>query len=366
MNRARVWSVLGLCVAGLFCSLGGGCIRGFVVRDLAWYKGNTHTHTVLCGHADTTPEEVAAWYLARDHNFLILSEHNQFIDPATVKLPADRRSDFILIPGEEVGRKNIHSTAMNIEAVVDGAFDVESKTQTIQNQVDETIKQGGVTILNHPNFGWALTAVDIWPVERLYMFELYNGHPSVRNEGDHEHDSTEEMWDKLLTSGMKIYGVSSDDAHNFQKWGTNVSNPGRGWVMVRAHELTAEAITEAMVIGEFYASSGVMLESVWFDGKYYKVDVDLEATGRELESELLVGRRVEEGESGWLIEAISNGGNVVGETGTLATQGAVGAAFDIDLAEGYLRLRVTYTRPHPDGGYERFFAWVQPVFLDGR
>ena len=29
-------------------------------------------------------------------------EHNQFIDPQTVKMPTNRREDFILIPGEEV------------------------------------------------------------------------------------------------------------------------------------------------------------------------------------------------------------------------------------------------------------------------
>ena len=45
-----------------------------------WFKGNTHVHTTLCGHADTEPEAVAGWYLDRGYNFLVLSEHNQFID----------------------------------------------------------------------------------------------------------------------------------------------------------------------------------------------------------------------------------------------------------------------------------------------
>ena len=51
-----------------------------------WYKGNTHVHTVLCGHADSTPEVVAQWYHDRGYNFLVLIEHNKFIDPTTVKL----------------------------------------------------------------------------------------------------------------------------------------------------------------------------------------------------------------------------------------------------------------------------------------
>ena len=45
-----------------------------------WYKGNTHVHTVLCGHADSTPEAVAQWYHDRGYNFLVLSEHNIFLN----------------------------------------------------------------------------------------------------------------------------------------------------------------------------------------------------------------------------------------------------------------------------------------------
>lgn len=29
-------------------------------EGLKWYKGNTHTHTKVCGHADSTPEFVTA------------------------------------------------------------------------------------------------------------------------------------------------------------------------------------------------------------------------------------------------------------------------------------------------------------------
>ena len=57
-----------------------------LVHSKSWYKGNTHVHTTLCGHADTTPDAVAQWYHDRGYNFLILSEHNKFIDPSTVEL----------------------------------------------------------------------------------------------------------------------------------------------------------------------------------------------------------------------------------------------------------------------------------------
>ena len=82
-----------------------------------WYKGNTHVHTTLCGHADSTPEFVAQWYHDRGYNFLVLSEHNKFIDPTTVKLKGEVRDDFLLLPGEEVTGP-VHSTPMNISRLV--------------------------------------------------------------------------------------------------------------------------------------------------------------------------------------------------------------------------------------------------------
>ena len=72
---------------------------------------------------------------------------------------------------------------------------------------------------------------DMLDVKGLHMFELFNGHPSVHNHGDHQHPSTEAIWDYLLTRGMIIYGVSSDDAHAFKPENIkpSKSNPGRGF-----------------------------------------------------------------------------------------------------------------------------------------
>ena len=144
-----------------------------------WFKGNTHTHTILCGHADSHPDTVALWYLVRDYNFLILSEHDQFIDPASVNLPSNRRKDFILIPGEELSDVNhVHSTAMNVnrhvhphphthEADLANDPEFDSNVNLMQRQVDSTLNAGGKLILNHPNFGNGVPAKDIQQVKTL-------------------------------------------------------------------------------------------------------------------------------------------------------------------------------------------------------
>ena len=42
-------------------------------------------------------------------------------------------------------------------------------------------------------------------------------------------------------------------------------SPGRGWVWVRAPQLSAESIIAAMESGDFYASTGVKLDDLRFE-----------------------------------------------------------------------------------------------------
>lgn len=331
-----------------------------------WYRGNTHAHTILCGHADSTPEAVAQWYLDRGYHFLCLSEHNRFIDPATVALPPDRRKDFILIPGEEITGTHVHVTGLNVSKLVIPTGH-PSRSQTIQTYTDRTRAAGGAPIVNHPNFNWALGASDIRPVKRCYLFELYNGHPAVHNEGDPtkpaERPSTEQMWDALLSDGMVIYGVSSDDAHHFQTKGRDKSNPGRGWVMVRAAELTAKAIADAIDRGDFYSSSGVILKEVHVDEKEYRVAVDEAATAAEVAKPELIPRRLNEAAAaaplGYRIDFIGPGGKV------LRSVAGPRATYQRDEKLPYVRATASLTRK-VGGDWVEHYAWTQPAFGDDR
>lgn len=324
-----------------------------------WYKGNTHAHTVICGHADTEPAEVVRWYHDRAYHFLILSEHNHFINPDTVALPDDPREDFILIPGEEVtGAQAIHTTAMNIGAYVDPGPEGPDKTAIMQAHVDSTRAQQGIPILNHPNFVSGAYARDILPVKRLHLFELYNGHPLVYNWGEHvtyHHVSTEAKWDSLLSGGMRMYGVSSDDAHIFQAFSYDQSNPGRGWVMVRSDTLTPASITDAMARGDFYASSGVILREVEKSGDRYSLAIDTAATNRELESPFLIGRRADETKTGYFIQFFGDRGRLLHEVEGLE------AAYTPQSGDAYVRAKVTCRRRKGSLILEHY-AWTQPVF----
>ena len=363
MNKKMINHCLLQLSALLMLGLTSGCISLAPSESSQWFRGNTHSHTILCGHADSTPEVVTKWYHDNGYNFLILSEHNRFIDPETVKMPEPLRKDFILVPGEELTEGPVHSTAMNISGLVEHTNEKMSKKERVQSHVERISKADGSTVLNHPNFGNSLRHEHIFGVKGLYMFELYNGHPHVHSYGTKVNPSTEVLWDSLLTEGMLIYGVSSDDAHHFKSENIkpDKSNPGRGWVMVRAKELTPDALTGAMLHGEFYASNGVFLDACQRQGSRYTVSIDQERTLKELENPLLRGKKTEgNGKPGFRIEWIAKGGKV------LRVDRALKSSFEAKKEHLYLRPKITFTRPHPKNGFEEYYAWGQPLFTDAR
>ncbi|HWC00138.1 MAG TPA: CehA/McbA family metallohydrolase [Bryobacteraceae bacterium] len=245
-----------------------------------WYKGNLHTHT-LNSDGDSTPQEVATWYREHGYQFLALSDHNFLTDPAGLNSVLAAREKFLLLPAEEVTdaylKNPIHVNGYNLEREVQPAHG-DSVAATIQNDVDVIRGAKGLPSLNHPNFHWAATAEDLLKVRHLSVFEVYNGHPTVNNAGGGGSMSLDEMWDVLLTAGRHVYGIAVDDAHVFKRSGQELSNPGRGWICVRAESLAAANIISAIETGNFYASSGVQLNDVQVSDSEYQVEIKVRPT----------------------------------------------------------------------------------------
>jgi hypothetical protein len=145
---------------------------------------------------------------------------------------------------------------------------------------------GGVAMLDHPNFHYAADAdlVAALAGRGLTLFELANEAVDSNNEGDDAHPSTEALWDAALSTGARLWGVATDDAHHYydarqvRERGELAHVGDRGWVMVRAEREPA-AIRAALERGDFYASNGVMLDDVTFDGTTLRVTVDEAAEG---------------------------------------------------------------------------------------
>lgn len=236
-----------------------------------WYKGNLHTHTTN-SDGDSAPLDVARWYKENGYQFLVISDHNVFTETASLNAALGVDQQFLLVPGEEVSARSgtlpVHLNAYNPRELVPPATGA-NLGEVLQNNIDAILRAGGLPSLNHPNFGWAVRSSDALRLERLALIEVYNGHPQVYNRGGGGYESLDEFWDALLTAGKPLRGVAVDDAHHFKKFGKQQSNPGRGWVQVHCTELSTKEIMRALASGDFYASTGVVLDEVQAaDGVY--------------------------------------------------------------------------------------------------
>ena len=181
------------------------------------------------------------------------------------------------------------------------------------------------------------------------FFEVYNGHPLVNNEGDSTHLGTEEMWDLINVSYLEekkplLYGVTTDDSHNYHQFDKSYSNPGRGWVMVKADALKASSIIEAMEKGNFYASTGVMLKNLEISNDSLKLEI---APEPEVSYEIQLIGKDATSKTSQIIEKIK---------GTKAT---------FALTNGYVFVRAKILS---DKTNQNFFdetefekAWTQPI-----
>ena len=177
------------------------------------------------------------WYREHGYNFVAITDHNYLtsVDGLNALHGADDK--FLVIKGEEVtdrfGDKPIHVNGLDPASFIKPPGG-GSVVGMVQNMVDAIRAARGVPSINHPNFGWAISADELGQVQRTRLFEVFNGHPTVNNLGGGGVPGLEEMWDRILSSGKLLYGIAVDDAHYFKRpEDKTVPRPGTGWVHVR-------------------------------------------------------------------------------------------------------------------------------------
>jgi hypothetical protein len=338
-----------------------------------WYKGNTHTHSTY-SDGDTDVKDVIKWYHDNDYQFLFVTDHNIPLNPDSIKLGFTKRSDFILIPGNEVtDAQSVHTSALYTTAFIptvnyysrklrneeisEAEFQALPKTRAgiLEMHTNSILEAGGIPVLNHPNFVSGLQVADILPVKNLKHIELFNGHPRVYNWGNELHSAVETKWDSLLIHGKLLYGIASDDLHHLQKIDRESSNPGRGWIMVNAASLSAQDVMNAIVSGDFYSSTGVFLKDYCVKNSVISVAVDEKATLDELNAGRGYPRKdFNDVTAGFTIEFIGYNGKI------LKSEKSLKAKYKIQPADKYVRVRVSYSIDH-QGEFDTYYAWTQPV-----
>lgn len=352
-----------------FCLLTGSSVQP---AERFW-KGNLHTHSYW-SDGNNYPEAIAKWYKTRGYNFLAFTEHNtlqegekwsyrntgdsvRLLELKDYRIGIEEAGKFLLLSGEEVSDvadgKSIHLNGINLNQVVlpAGGSTVTDCMMKNYLAIKEVLIKTGTPewiTINHPNYGWSLKAHDLAD-SKARFFEVYSGHPTVRNYGDAQHPGTEKMWDMANKWRVEeelplLYGTAVDDAHHFNIFETGKSNPGRGWVMVWATDLNPQSLYRAMNKGNFYASTGVIIKDFVFS----KTDLRLELQGDR-------GFNYTIEFIGWLPGE--------SEPKVLKTINGTSGSYKPSGQELFVRVRVISNKqkenPYAEGDVE--MAWLQPV-----
>lgn len=404
-----------------------------------WWRGSMHVHS-WWSDGNWPPELVAKWYKEHGYQFLVLSDHNtlqhgerwftvdkppgssvqaayaEYLQAYGPEWVEQRETDgkrqvrlktldeiralfeapaeFIFIEGEEITSEvwthAVHVNATNLVERIAPVRD-RSVTATVQDNLDSIAAQGEqydrpvLATLNHPNFQFAQTAEDLFAVDYApggLLLEIYDGFPDAQNYGDRYHESAERIWDILLARRLgslgrdPILGVAVDDAHFDLDWGVGNSNPGRGWVMVRANSLQPNAITEAMRRGDFYNSTGVTLSTLDIGASHIELAVDarfgvnyrIEFIGTlqdaDLEPYLYTDSpHTHLGSQNHLHKMVYRYSRDIGKV--LKTVNGTHARYEAKGNEIYVRARITSSFVHPNGyaGGDTEMAWTQPLVV---
>ncbi|MFA7692205.1 MAG: hypothetical protein GX117_10960 [Candidatus Hydrogenedentes bacterium] len=398
-----------------------------VSAQAEWYKGAIHVHS-LRSDGDGAPEVPVAWYKDHGWNFVCVTEHNQKQDderfrpitpekqpaPAQVKILRDQFGDdwvetkvengqemlrlktydemkahfeeegeFLLIHGEEITSlgKGPHVCALNIVDVIPADRDKDAVTlaRMYHNAVTEQCaakNQPMIAVLNHPNFAESVTIEEILELKEYRLFEVFNGHPGVNNWGHVEngYPSTDRIWDVVLSFRLMedktnvLYGLASDDTHNYINWGTGNANPGRGWLMVDADSLQADALLEAIEAGKCYPSTGIVLDAIESSDTGLSFSIQAES-GVKYTTRFIGSRK---GFSTKTTPYLDKKGKTPSRASlvyddsigvVLAETTDLNPSYRFEGDELYVRAAIVSDKLHPNafakGDYE--MAWVQPV-----
>lgn len=379
-----------------------------LAQTARWFKGNTHTHS-LWSDGNDFPEMIMDWYKTHGYHFISLSDHNILADhekwvtiPAhpfrqrrfreylekfgiqwvtqrsdtggltSVKLKTlaeyrslfEEKDSFLIMQAEEISdqheKKPIHIGAINVRERINPQGG-NSIAEVMQRNLDAVHSQRQLTgqpmfaHINHPNFQWAIKVEDMMQLKGDRFFEVYNGHPHVHNYGDSATIGMEELWDRLLIHYLRegreiVYGLATDDAHDFIEYSTKTSNPGRGWIMVRSTELRPDSIIAAMERGDFYSTTGVELETLAFDNRRLKLSIKA-IPGVDYKIQF------------WGAAKSKNSKETVGAL--LKEITATSGSYRLRKKNLYVRARIISSRPknNPFAEGDVETAWTQPVTI---
>ncbi len=231
-----------------------------------WVRGNLHGHSREHSPCASVPLlEGAARYHKAGARFMAVTDHDHVTDLSALRA---RYPDMVFLQGFEFSStENMLFVGQDVPPLY---------RLPIQNAIAGA--DGLLTVVCHPrpnnhSLYWTADMIRGLAPQPVGM-EVYNGHysrplPSAVDTNPLYTD----IWDDLLTGGMRLWGFANDDFHDPPDF-------GKAYTMVAVDELSAEGVLSALKAGRCYASTGLLVDSIGVDGLTVSVRLAAPARGR--------------------------------------------------------------------------------------
>lgn len=225
-----------------------------------WLKGNLHSHSTV-SDGFFTPEQLATMYAEKGYDFLSMTDHNVYV--AHDELPEEQ---ILLMTGVEhdiaySDTKCIHVVGIGQpeKEATDYACRCYHKEELADQQLLDMMYQDGQFVtLAHPIWS-RMEPEEVLALHNFHAIEVFNNGTEHLGHGG----NAEIYWDMLLRRGYKVLGTCSDDVHG----GVDLFG---GWLWVKAADRSKKAIMDALFRGDYYSSTGPVIEDFGIDnGKVY-------------------------------------------------------------------------------------------------
>ncbi len=258
-------------------------MKKYLLRENGnFYKANLHTHSTLCD-GKLTPQELKEVYQKKGYSVIAFSHHDVMIPLLELAdenfLPLTSAEIYITQQKDVPFRfkktyhlclisKNPHDTCC---PVIDASYvhrehqhkfiteeqrkiklPREYSVKCAQKIIDIANENGYLVTLNHPV--WSLqNHEDYASLKHLFGVEVYN----TSCVQDSYFENTVPL-QTLLKKGENVFPICADDAHTY-------NDCGGGFLMIKADELTYDAIYQALKRGDFYASSAPEIYELYIE-----------------------------------------------------------------------------------------------------
>ncbi len=223
----------------------------------AWYSGELHVHSY---HSDGKNSLERIMEAGREErlDFIALTDHNTMSGLNSIP----DGGDLLIIRGMEFTTYYGHALGLGLTSFVD--WHCKGRTRNINEIINEVHAQRALFAVAHPftigdpvcaGCRWKLWDLDYRKVD---LMDVWAG---CWNERKIENYRSFRLWDRLLSQGFKIVGISGRDWHDVEE-----KKEGRlPRTFVHACSLTEDGILEGLRRGNVFVSSG---PSLFFSAQY--------------------------------------------------------------------------------------------------